>query len=130
VRCGSAHIDAKPRGRRESQTEVANFEFDPTRHRLYSCIMKPTAHIDISPDVCSGRPRVAGTRIRVQNIVAWSEQGETPDEIVAAYPQLSLASLHAALAFYYDNRESIDRMIAEDRDFISTAQDQAGVSVD
>jgi len=105
-------------------------EFDAVGDRLYSFDMKPTAHIKISRGVCSGRPRVAGTRIRVQNNVVWSEQGETPDEIDAAYPQLSLVSVHAALAFYYDNREAMDTMIVEDRDFISTAQHQAGVSID
>ena len=47
----------------------------------------------------------------------WSEQGESPDEIVAAYPQLTLADVHAALAFYFDNRETMDRQIRKDRDF-------------
>ncbi len=81
--------------------------------------MEPTNHIEITPDTCSGQPRIAGTRIRVQNVVLWTEQGETPDEIVAAYPQLSLASVHAALAFYHDNRQEVDRLIEADAEFVA-----------
>ncbi len=81
--------------------------------------MKSTEHIEITPGTCSGHPRVAGTRIRVQNIVLWTEQGETPDEIVAAYPQLSLSDVYAALAFYHDNREEMNRLIQQDKDFLA-----------
>jgi hypothetical protein len=55
----------------------------------------------------------------VQNIVLWTEQGETPDEIVTAYPQLSLADVHSALAFYHDNRSEMDRLIEADADFVA-----------
>ena len=82
--------------------------------------MESTKHIDITPGTCSGRPRVAGTRIRVQNIVLWTEQGETPDEIVSAYTQLTLGDVHAALAFYHDNRSEMDQLIQEDGHFIDS----------
>ena len=83
--------------------------------------MEPTNHIDITPGTCSGHPRVVGTRIRVQNVVLWTEQGETADEIVAAYPQLTLSDVYAALTFYHDNREEMDRLIQQDKDFLATA---------
>ena len=82
--------------------------------------MESTKHIEITQDTCSGRPRVASTRIRVQNIVLWTEQGETPDEIVAAYPQLTLGDVHAALAYYHDNRNEMDQLIHEDGHFIDS----------
>ncbi|WP_008312135.1 DUF433 domain-containing protein [Leptolyngbya sp. PCC 6406] len=31
-------------------------------------------HIEITPGVCGGKPRIAGHRIRVQDIAAWHEQ--------------------------------------------------------
>jgi hypothetical protein len=34
--------------------------------------------------------------------------GLSADEIVSRYPQLSLASVYAALAYYHDHREQID----------------------
>ena len=84
--------------------------------------MEPTPHVEITPGTCSGQPRVAGTRIRVSNIVLWSEQGQSPDEIVAGYPQLTLAAVHSALAFYFDHREEMDKLIADDEAFVASLQ--------
>ena len=67
------------------------------------------SHIEITPGTCGGKPRVAGTRIRVQDIVVWHERmGLSADEIVSRYPHLTLASVYAALAYYHDHREQID----------------------
>jgi uncharacterized protein (DUF433 family) len=88
--------------------------------------MEPTKHIDITPGVCSGRPRVAGTRIRVENVVRWTEQGMPPDDIVASYPQLTPADVHAALAYYFDNRDDIERQMREDADFVQAMKAKQG----
>lgn len=73
-------------------------------------------HIEITPGVCGGQPRVAGHRIRVMDIAIWHEKlGLSPDEIVSIYPTLSLADVHAALAYYFDHREEIEAQIARDR---------------
>jgi uncharacterized protein (DUF433 family) len=70
-------------------------------------------HIEKTPGVCGGKPRVAGTRIRVQDIYVWHElQGRSPDEIVSRFPQLTLADVHAALAYYWDNPAEIQRELA------------------
>ena len=84
--------------------------------------MEARPHIEITPGTCSGRPRVAGTRIRVANIVLWTEQGQSPEEIVTAYPQLSLADVHGALAFYFDHRDEMNKLIAEDEAFVAALQ--------
>jgi uncharacterized protein (DUF433 family) len=75
------------------------------------------SHIEITPGTCAGKPRIAGHRIRVQDIVLWTEDGESADEIVADFPQLSLADVYAALAYYHDHREKIDNDIREDERF-------------
>ncbi len=68
----------------------------------------PTQHIEITPGVCGGRPRIAGHRIRIQDIYVWHElQGRSPDEIVSMFPQLSLADVYAALAHFWDHRDEI-----------------------
>lgn len=46
-------------------------------------------HIESTTGVCGGRPRIAGRRIRVQDVVLWTEQGQSPDEIVS-YPITSI----------------------------------------
>jgi uncharacterized protein (DUF433 family) len=68
----------------------------------------PVEHIVSTPGTCGGKPRIAGTRIRVQDVVVWHEAwGLSPEEIVTDFPQLTLAQVHAALAYYYDHREEI-----------------------
>lgn len=71
------------------------------------------AYIVSTPGTCGGKPRVEGTRIRVQDIAIWTEQGQSADEIVAEFPQLSLSSVYSALAYYHDHREEIERQIKE-----------------
>jgi uncharacterized protein (DUF433 family) len=73
-------------------------------------------HIESSPDKCGGRPCITGTRIRVQDVYVWHElQGQSPEEIVTNFPQLSLAAVHAALAYYHDHRETIESDIKGER---------------
>ena len=84
--------------------------------------MEPTTqkHIESREGVCGGKPCVAGTRIRVWDIYVHHEvRGMTPDEIVAQYPELSLADVHAAMAFYWDNREAIDQQMKEADEFVN-----------
>ena len=69
-----------------------------------------------TPGVCGGRARIAGHRVRVLDIVIWHEQnGWTPDEIVSQIPSITLADVHAALAYYYDHREEIQEEIRAER---------------
>ncbi len=62
-----------------------------------------------TPGICGGRPRIDGHRIQVEDIAIWHERmGMSPDEIVSEYPSITLADVHAALAYYYENRQRID----------------------
>ena len=66
-------------------------------------------HVELDPAKCGGKPVIAGTRIRVWDVYVASELGGlSPDDIIAQYPSISLADVHAALAYYWDNREAID----------------------
>ena len=79
-----------------------------------------SAHIETKPGVCGGKPCIAGTRIRVQDVRVWHElQGLTPDEIVAQFPQLTLADVHAALTYYHDHREELQRQMKETDDLVA-----------
>ncbi len=51
-----------------------------------------------------GAPTIEGTGIRVEDVAdAYEHSGYDPDEITELYPDLSLADVHRALAFYYDH---------------------------
>lgn len=72
------------------------------------------AHIESARDIRGGKPRLAGTRITVADVVLMHLRlGQSIEEIAGAY-DLSLAAVHAALAYYYDHRNEIDRSIEED----------------
>ena len=73
-----------------------------------------TAHPYIVRDkrISQGSPVIQGTRVRVLDIVLEYEYlGRSPDEIVAAHPQLTLAQVHDALSYYYEHREELDEEI-------------------
>jgi uncharacterized protein (DUF433 family) len=77
------------------------------------------SHIEITPGTCGGKPRIAGHRIRVADVVVWNERmGLSVDEIVSRYPQLTLSDVYAALAYYHDHREQIDIQMAADEKFV------------
>jgi uncharacterized protein (DUF433 family) len=76
-------------------------------------------HIEVTEGAGGSKARIAGHRIRVQDIVIWYEKlGMSPDEIVHDYPTITLADVHAALAYYWDHRDEIEHEIAEERAFV------------
>src|SRR5687768_7894780 len=72
-----------------------------------------TQHIVMTPDVCFGKPRIAGRRVAVMTIVIHIlHMGGTPESAAHSYA-VSLAEVYAALAFYYDNQHLINASIDE-----------------
>src|SRR5262245_11235198 len=78
-------------------------------------------HIVRTPDVCSGLPRIEGTRITV-NVVARDvvRLRRTPEEVLMAHPHLTLAQIHSALAYYFDNRDEVDKSLREADDVVAS----------
>jgi uncharacterized protein (DUF433 family) len=77
-----------------------------------------SAHIVRDEGICGGQPRIAGTRLKVQQIALEYERlGWAPDQICDAHPGVTLAQVHAAISYYYDHKEEIDQTIREDREF-------------
>jgi uncharacterized protein (DUF433 family) len=64
-----------------------------------------------SPEIRGGRPRIAGTGVTVQRVVGWYRLGLMPEEIAEEAGHLSLAQVHAALAYYHANRDEIDEAL-------------------
>jgi hypothetical protein len=51
----------------------------------------------------------------VHDIAVTHNQGYSPEQIVAEhYPTLSLAQVYAALLYYHEHKDEIDREIAEE----------------
>jgi len=70
--------------------------------------------ISRDPHIRGGRPCVAGTGVTVQRIATWYKLGLAPEEIVDRIGHLTLAQIHAALAYYHANRDEIEESLAAD----------------
>jgi uncharacterized protein (DUF433 family) len=70
------------------------------------------ALITRDPALRGGRPIIAGTGVCVRTIAIDSNRRLSPAEIAGDRPPLSLAQIHAGLAFYYANKQEIDADIA------------------
>lgn len=69
-----------------------------------------------NPRILAGEPTMEGTRVPVRTIVEATRYAGDIDDIVRGYPMLDRASVEIALTFYEQNRDEIDRYIAENED--------------
>lgn len=94
----------------------------PTVLSLADCIVK-------TPGVCGGQARIAGTRIKVKHVYTWDEcMGLTPAQVAAEYPHLSMAQIHAALAYYWSHQDEIHQDIVDEEKLIAELKAKAGPS--
>ena len=68
-----------------------------------------TTRIDVDS---SGVAWIVGTRVKVLEVVLDKlAYGWSPEEIHFQHPDLSLAQIHGALTYYYENQQSLDAQI-------------------
>jgi uncharacterized protein (DUF433 family) len=73
---------------------------------------------------------IDGHRITVEDVAIWHERmGMSPDEIVSAHPSITLSDVHAALAYYYENRARVDEDIEEGERFVEEMKAKAPPSL-
>jgi uncharacterized protein (DUF433 family) len=72
-------------------------------------------HIELVPSATHGeKAMVAGTRIRVIDVYQWHEiEGKSPRQITQEFPQLTQADVHAAMAYYWDNEELLQKQMKD-----------------
>ncbi|MDJ0662049.1 MAG: DUF433 domain-containing protein [Crocosphaera sp.] len=76
-----------------------------------------TQYIEITPDTRNGRPHVIGSRITVAEIaIMYLKIGQSLELIAGKY-KLSLASVYAAMSYYYEHQKEIEEQIADDESF-------------
>ena len=84
----------------------------------------PISHIEQTPGVLGGKPRIAGRRIAVQHVAALHDRGGWSADKIAAEYDLTLAEVYSALAYYFEHREEIDAVAAQDEEFVKTLKEQ------
>jgi uncharacterized protein (DUF433 family) len=60
--------------------------------------------IAFDPEICGGRPTVAGTRVRVTDVLEMLAGGASEAEIVADFPYLTVADIRACLAYAAESK--------------------------
>jgi uncharacterized protein (DUF433 family) len=66
-----------------------------------------------TPGVCGGEACIRDTRITVWGLVAWRKLGLSDEQVREHVPDATLQDLQAAWAYYEQNRDEIERVLAE-----------------
>ena len=63
--------------------------------------------ITLEPGKRGGRPCIRHMRIAVSDVLGWLASGMTPQEIIADFPELGEADIHAVLAYAADRERRL-----------------------
>ena len=69
--------------------------------------------IQKTPGVCGGRACVGNTRIPVWTLISFFQQGATDEDMLQAYPVLTVDHLNLVREYYETNCAEINRDIRE-----------------
>lgn len=64
--------------------------------------MRLADRIEMNPDVMLGKPVIMGTRVPVELILRRISEGTSEQDLLIAYPHLTLEDIRAAVAFAAD----------------------------
>ncbi len=78
-----------------------------------SAISLISLKIQKTPGVCGGRACVGNTRIPVWTLISFLQQGATNEDMIQAYPALTVDHLNLVREYYEANHAEIDRDIRE-----------------
>ena len=77
-------------------------------------------HIHFVEGARGPKPCIVGTRIRVVDVLGWyRDRGWSAAKIVEEFPQLTQADVYAALTYYWDHKDELDRKMADDVAYVA-----------
>lgn len=74
-----------------------------------------------------GEPRVRGSDISIREIAERHQMGDSIDDLRRRFSMLNPGQIYAALAYYYEHTDEIDRLIAQRRTERAAANSGASV---
>ncbi len=83
-----------------------------------------TRRIVTTPGVVGGKPRIAGRRISVEQVVIWHEHSGMSREQIASEFDLSLTDIDAAMSYYRSHRDDIDAAIRATDEYVTIMEQQ------
>jgi uncharacterized protein (DUF433 family) len=60
-----------------------------------------------------GAIRVSGTRVTLDTLLAFYQQGETPEALHEGFTTVPLADIYAVIAYYLANRNEVDAYLKQ-----------------
>jgi len=78
-------------------------------------------------DVLGGDPRLSGTRIAVLHVYRQYQDGVSPEGIASNYDGVSVADVHNALAFVFDNPDRLRSLERADREAVERIREERPV---
>ncbi len=69
--------------------------------------------ISVDPEICGGRPTIAGTRMRVTDILELLANGVSEQQIVADFPYVAVEDIRASLTYAASIADEPARFAAE-----------------
>ena len=68
-------------------------------------------YITTNKKIRGGQAIISSTGIRVLDIaIRYEIMGMSPEDIIVAFPHLTLSQVHDALSYYYEHKNEIDKM--------------------
>ena len=87
------------------------------QNQIHNTMSALSPHIALkikkTPGVCGGRACVGNTRIPVWMLINFFQQGVTDEDMIRAYPALTVDHLNLVREYYKTHRAEIDRDIRE-----------------
>jgi len=74
------------------------------------------SHITRNPDICGGEPIIRGMRITVRDVIEYLELYGEPEQVLEALPDLTRDDIEAAVDYYRNHREEIERYRREEEE--------------
>jgi uncharacterized protein (DUF433 family) len=63
-----------------------------------------------------GAIRVSDTRVTLDTLIAFYQQGETAEALHEGFPTVPLSDIHAVISYYLANRDEVDTYLAARRE--------------
>jgi uncharacterized protein (DUF433 family) len=84
---------------------------------LHEMTVAATEHPYIirDPRIGQGEPIITGTGVRVRILAEYWRAGTPPEELLQAFPHLTLAQVFDALSYYQDHQPEINALIEQNR---------------
>jgi uncharacterized protein (DUF433 family) len=90
--------------------------------------MSANPEIVSTPGVNSGKPRIAATRVRVQDVVYYHQRAGWSVEKISEAFKLSLEQVQAALVYYAQHQAEIDQDMSQDEEFARQVAGQSATA--